>query len=162
MGEHFGRKLTKGVATVIFYRSTDDLGYGTMRLYGECRNMTNHRNDNPAWTELADELRPVRGWCRESLIRRQCWDGLHGSLSERHATPGHHGASRNTSASGRMRFAIRCRAGKAVTMRRHPPIDRLLRETDTREAVEEQRQSGAPCGGQCSIHRPGATEYIAG
>ena len=25
-----------------------------MRLYGECRNMGDHRNDNPAWTELTD------------------------------------------------------------------------------------------------------------
>ena len=85
-GEHFGRKLTKDSATAIFYRNTEDLDYGTMWLYGECRNMTNHRNDNPAWTELADELRPIRGWCRESLIRRQCWNGLQGSPSERHAT----------------------------------------------------------------------------
>ena len=27
-----------------------------MRLYGECRNMGDHRNDNPAWTELTDLL----------------------------------------------------------------------------------------------------------
>ena len=54
MGEHFGKKLTKDGVTSIFYRNLDDTNFGTMRLYGECRNMADHRNDNPAWTELTD------------------------------------------------------------------------------------------------------------
>ncbi len=61
MGEHFGKKLTKDGATAVFYRNPDDLDYGTMRLYGECRNMTDHRNDNPAWTEVTDRLPSIRG-----------------------------------------------------------------------------------------------------
>lgn len=56
MCEHFGKKLTKDGVTSIFYRNLDDANFGTMRLYGECRNMGDHRNDNPAWTELTDLL----------------------------------------------------------------------------------------------------------
>lgn len=55
-GEHFGQKLTKGGVTAIFYRSVNDTNFATMRLYGECRNMADHRNDNPVWAEVTDEL----------------------------------------------------------------------------------------------------------
>ena len=60
-GEHFGKKLNKDGATAVFYRNPDDPDYGTMRLYGECRNMTDHRRDNPAWTEVTDRLPSIRG-----------------------------------------------------------------------------------------------------
>jgi hypothetical protein len=56
MGEHFGQKLTKDGVTAIFYRSVNDTNFATMRLYGECRNTTDHRNDNPAWTEITEQL----------------------------------------------------------------------------------------------------------
>ena len=56
MGEHFGRKLTKDGVTSTFHQNLDDAGFGTMRIYGECRNMGDHRNDNPAWTDIADQL----------------------------------------------------------------------------------------------------------
>ena len=56
LGEHFGRKLTRAGLTAVFYRNPDDLRFATMRIYGECRNMADHRNDNPAWTELTDRL----------------------------------------------------------------------------------------------------------
>ncbi len=52
LGEHFGHKLTKDGVTSEFYRNPDDPGFATMRLYGECRNMSNHANDEPAWTEV--------------------------------------------------------------------------------------------------------------
>jgi hypothetical protein len=57
MGEHFGHKLTKDGVTAIFYRSVNYPDFATMRLYGECRDTADHRNDNPAWTELTDQLR---------------------------------------------------------------------------------------------------------
>jgi hypothetical protein len=57
MGEHFGQKLTKDGITAIFYRSVDDMDFATMHLYGECRNTADHRNDNPVWTEVSDQLR---------------------------------------------------------------------------------------------------------
>ena len=55
-GEHFGRKLTKDGVTSTFHRNLDDADFGTMRIYGECRNVADHRNDNPAWTDIAGLL----------------------------------------------------------------------------------------------------------
>jgi hypothetical protein len=55
-GEHFGQKLTRAGVTAIFYRSVDDTDFATMRLYGECRNITDHRNDDPVWHEVTDQL----------------------------------------------------------------------------------------------------------
>jgi hypothetical protein len=56
MAEHFGQKLTKEGVTAIFYRSVNDTDVATMRLYGECRTTADHRNDNPVWTEVTDQL----------------------------------------------------------------------------------------------------------
>jgi hypothetical protein len=56
MGEHFGQKLTKDGVTAIVFRAVNDTDFATMRLYGECRNTADHRNDNPVWTEVTDEL----------------------------------------------------------------------------------------------------------
>jgi hypothetical protein len=57
MGEHFGKKLTKDGVTSTVHQNLDDAKFGTMRIYGECRNMADHRNDNPAWTDITDQLR---------------------------------------------------------------------------------------------------------
>jgi hypothetical protein len=54
--EHFGQKLTRDGVTAIFYRNLDDHGFATMKLYGECRNTADHRNDNPVWREVTDQL----------------------------------------------------------------------------------------------------------
>ncbi|HEX2286654.1 MAG TPA: hypothetical protein VHI10_17825 [Mycobacterium sp.] len=56
MGEHFGHKLTKDGVTSIFHRNVNDAQFATMRIYGECRNIADHRNDNPAWAEITDQL----------------------------------------------------------------------------------------------------------
>ena len=50
--EHFGRKLTAGGITAVLARNVDDTAFATMRLYGECRNTSDHQNDDPAWTEV--------------------------------------------------------------------------------------------------------------
>lgn len=55
-GEHFGQKLTNNGVTAIFYGSNNDTGLATLRLYGECRDASDHRNDNPVWTEVTDQL----------------------------------------------------------------------------------------------------------
>ena len=55
-GEHFGQKMTRDGVTAIFYRSVNDTNFATMRLYGECRNVADHRNDNPVWREVSDQL----------------------------------------------------------------------------------------------------------
>jgi hypothetical protein len=56
LGEHFGSKLTKNGVTATFHRNPNNANFGNMRIYGECRNMTDHRNDNPAWTDIGDQL----------------------------------------------------------------------------------------------------------
>jgi hypothetical protein len=56
MGEHFGQKLTRDGVTAVFYRIGNDTDFATMRLYGECRNVADHRHDNPAWREVTDQL----------------------------------------------------------------------------------------------------------
>jgi hypothetical protein len=56
MGEHFGPKLTRDGVTSTFHKNPDRADFGTMQIYGECRNMADHRNDNPAWTDIADQL----------------------------------------------------------------------------------------------------------
>ncbi|OBK78657.1 hypothetical protein [Mycobacterium sp. 1274761.0] len=56
MGEHFGAKLIKDGVTATFHENLDDSRFGTMRLYGECRNTSDHRNDNPAFTDITDQI----------------------------------------------------------------------------------------------------------
>ncbi len=56
MAEHFGLKLTKAGVTSTFHENPDDARFATMRVYGECRNMTDHSHDNPAWTDVTDQL----------------------------------------------------------------------------------------------------------
>ena len=56
--EHFGHKLTKAGVTAVFHQSDTHRELATMRISGECRNMTDHRADDPAWRELTDQLQP--------------------------------------------------------------------------------------------------------
>ena len=56
LGEHFGLKLTKDGVTSTFHENPDDPRFGTMRIYGECRNTSDHRNDNPAFTDITQQL----------------------------------------------------------------------------------------------------------
>jgi hypothetical protein len=57
MGEHFGLKLTRDGVTSTFHQNPDDRRFATMHIYGECRNTSDHRNDNPAFTDITDRLR---------------------------------------------------------------------------------------------------------
>jgi hypothetical protein len=56
MAEHFGMKLTRDGVTSTFHENPDDRRFATMRIYGECRNTADHRNDNPAFTDITDRL----------------------------------------------------------------------------------------------------------
>jgi hypothetical protein len=51
-GENFGQKLTKSGVTSVFYRNPSRRDFATMRLYGQCRDTSDHRHDNPAWIEV--------------------------------------------------------------------------------------------------------------
>lgn len=55
--EHFGWKLTRSGLTAEFYRNPERTDLATMRVSGECRVVSDHRADDPAWTELTDRLR---------------------------------------------------------------------------------------------------------
>jgi hypothetical protein len=56
MGENFGMKLTKDGVMSTFHENPDDPKFATVRIYGECRNTSDHRNDNPAFTDITDRL----------------------------------------------------------------------------------------------------------
>jgi hypothetical protein len=54
--EHFGHKLTAGAVTAVLFRNADRRDFGTLRVYGECRNLGDHRFDDPAWTDITGRL----------------------------------------------------------------------------------------------------------
>lgn len=53
----FGKTLTKDAVTAVIYRHDDDTSLGVLRLYGECRNTNDHRNDGTAWVDVTGQLR---------------------------------------------------------------------------------------------------------
>jgi hypothetical protein len=53
----FGHTLTKSGVTAIFYQNPDQTDFGTLQLYGECRNTTAHAADDTAWTDVTSQLR---------------------------------------------------------------------------------------------------------
>jgi hypothetical protein len=53
----FARSLTKDAVTAIVYRETDAPNVGVLRVYGQCRNMNNHRTDATTWTDVTDRLK---------------------------------------------------------------------------------------------------------
>ncbi|WP_197519426.1 hypothetical protein [Mycobacterium sp. E2327] len=53
----FARSLTKDAVTAIVYRQTEAPDVGVLRVYGQCRNMNDHRTDVTAWTDVTDRLK---------------------------------------------------------------------------------------------------------
>ncbi|WP_193376393.1 hypothetical protein [Mycobacterium sp. UM_CSW] len=53
----FARSLTKDAVTAIVYRQTEAPDVGVLRVYGQCRNMNNHRTDVTAWTDVTDRFK---------------------------------------------------------------------------------------------------------
>ncbi len=54
----YGATLTRNDVTAMVYQERDIPELGVMRLYGECRNMTYHRADPTAWTDITAQLTP--------------------------------------------------------------------------------------------------------
>jgi hypothetical protein len=52
----FGRALSKDAVTAIVYRDSDDPNVGVLRMYGQCRNMNDHRNDTTGWIDITGEF----------------------------------------------------------------------------------------------------------
>jgi hypothetical protein len=53
----FGTTVYRDGVTAILYRDPDRRTSGIMKIYGECRNIANHRNDTTGWTDITDQLR---------------------------------------------------------------------------------------------------------
>lgn len=51
-----GHALDKAGVTAIFYQNPDQANFGTMQLYGECRNTTDHTGDRSGWTDVTGQL----------------------------------------------------------------------------------------------------------
>lgn len=56
----FGKTLSKDDVTAIISRHGDDDRLGVLRLYGQCRNTSDHRNDTTAWSDITGQLTPTR------------------------------------------------------------------------------------------------------
>lgn len=52
-----GIAVSKNGVTAILYRDPDRNGFGIMKVYGECRNVSDHRNDATGWVDISDLLR---------------------------------------------------------------------------------------------------------
>ncbi len=52
----FGRALSKDAVTAIVYRDSDNPNAGVLRVYGQCRNMNDHRNDTTGWTDITGQF----------------------------------------------------------------------------------------------------------
>lgn len=53
----FGSTLRKDGVTAVLYRDDDYPNLGVARLYGQCRNTNDHRNDTTAWVDITNQLR---------------------------------------------------------------------------------------------------------
>ncbi|MCV7195140.1 hypothetical protein H7J74_01370 [Mycobacterium angelicum] len=56
----FGRTLVKGAVTAVVYRRFEEPKVGEMRVYGQCRNMNDHRNDPSAWIDITSQFTSTR------------------------------------------------------------------------------------------------------
>ena len=52
----YGATLYRGEVTAIVYRDNNVPDLGVLRLYGQCRNMNDHRYDRTAWADVTDRL----------------------------------------------------------------------------------------------------------
>ncbi len=52
----FAKTLSREGITVIAYRQTDDPSLGVLRVYGQCRNMNDHRRDATAWIDITGQF----------------------------------------------------------------------------------------------------------
>jgi hypothetical protein len=52
-----GTTLNRNGVTAMLYRDPDRDGLGIMKVYGECRNVTDHRADVTGWTDITGQLR---------------------------------------------------------------------------------------------------------
>ena len=56
----YGTTLYRDDVTAIIYRDRDYPNLGVVRLYGQCRNMNDHRKDTTAWTDISGQIDGAR------------------------------------------------------------------------------------------------------
>lgn len=52
--------MSKDGVTAVLYRHDDNPSLGVLRLYGECRNMADHRNDVAGWVDVTSQVDSAR------------------------------------------------------------------------------------------------------
>jgi len=52
----YGTTLSKDAVTAIVYRHDEDPGLGVVQVYGQCRNMSDHREDATTWTDITERF----------------------------------------------------------------------------------------------------------
>ncbi len=52
-----GRRMVKDGLYAVYYRDPDLSGRGVLKLYGECRNVSDHRLDAAGFVDVTDEVR---------------------------------------------------------------------------------------------------------
>lgn len=52
-----GRTMVKDGLYAVYYRDPDLPGRGILKLYGECRNVTDHRLDTTGFVDVSDQVR---------------------------------------------------------------------------------------------------------
>jgi hypothetical protein len=52
----FGTTLSKDGVTASIYPDNASPAHGVARIYGQCRDMNNHRGDSSAWVDITDQL----------------------------------------------------------------------------------------------------------
>lgn len=52
----FATTFTRDGVTAVLYRQDDDPAVGIARIYGQCRNMNDHRGDATSWTDITGEF----------------------------------------------------------------------------------------------------------
>ncbi|ORA10818.1 hypothetical protein BST16_21155 [Mycobacterium asiaticum DSM 44297] len=59
-GHAYGSTMSKDGVTAVLYRHDDNPSLGVLRLYGECRNMADHRNDVAGWVDVTSQVDSAR------------------------------------------------------------------------------------------------------
>lgn len=52
--------FAKDGVTAILYRQDEETRLGVLRVYGQCRNVTDHRRDTTTWSDVTDQFAGIR------------------------------------------------------------------------------------------------------
>ncbi|WP_205873038.1 hypothetical protein [Mycobacterium camsae] len=55
-GHPYSKSLARGAVTALIYRDDENANLGVARVYGECRNTSDHRADLTDWVDVTGEI----------------------------------------------------------------------------------------------------------